>query len=107
MKRARPQTIEAEVVEDEPAQVRSGGSEVASVPAEAAARRGARTLGGIFTALTSLLLGGLYILNPTGGIIEFLPDNLPIVGNLDEAGATLVVWYALRYLFSGRGRPRP
>lgn len=32
----------------------------------------------------------LYILNPSGGIIE-IPDNLPIVGNLDEAGITALM----------------
>ena len=29
-------------------------------------------------------LGLVYILNPTLGVLEFLPDNLPIVGNLDD-----------------------
>ncbi len=31
-----------------------------------------------------------YLLNLTGGIIE-IPDNLPIVGNLDEAGVTALM----------------
>ena len=26
-----------------------------------------------------------YLLNPGAGVFEILPDNLPIVGNLDEA----------------------
>jgi hypothetical protein len=35
----------------------------------------------------------LYVLNPGWGIFEFLPDNLPLFGNLDEAAATgLVLW---------------
>ena len=33
----------------------------------------------------------LYLLNPDFGIYELIPDNLPIVGNLDEAGATLLL----------------
>jgi hypothetical protein len=40
-------------------------------------------------ALAALLL--LYLVNPTAGIIELLPDNLPLIGNLDEATATLLL----------------
>jgi len=47
-------------------------------------------------------LGVVYILNPTAGIIELLPDNLPIVGNLDEGAAFLTIWYALIEFFEGR-----
>jgi uncharacterized membrane protein YkvA (DUF1232 family) len=39
----------------------------------------------------------IYLLNPTFGMFELIPDNLPIVGNLDEAAATAIVLYALRY----------
>jgi len=47
-------------------------------------------LGGIF--------GLIYIINPGAGIIEFIPDAVPIIGNLDEAGATLLILGALRYI---------
>lgn len=47
-------------------------------------------------------LGLVYILNPGAGVIEFIPDNLPIVGNLDEGAAFLLIWYALVELFEGR-----
>ena len=33
----------------------------------------------------------LYLLNPTAGILEFIPDNIPFLGNLDEAGAVLIL----------------
>ncbi len=37
-----------------------------------------------------------YLLNPTAGIFECLPDNIPILGNLDEAAATTTsCWAAL------------
>ena len=37
----------------------------------------------------ALGVGGLlYLLNPGAGIFELLPDNLPLIGNLDEAAAT-------------------
>lgn len=37
----------------------------------------------------------VYLVNPTAGIVEFIPDNLPIIGNLDEATATAGLLYAL------------
>lgn len=40
-------------------------------------------------------VGVLYILNPTLGVFEFLPDNLPIIGNLDEGLAYLLVYYGI------------
>ena len=43
------------------------------------------------------LLSIIYLLNPTAGIFEILPDNLPIVGNLDEAAAVALLLSVLRY----------
>ena len=43
------------------------------------------------------LLSFIYLLNPTCGVFELIPDNLPLVGNLDEAGATMLLLYAFRY----------
>jgi hypothetical protein len=42
-------------------------------------------------------LAGLYLINPTAGLFEFIPDVLPVVGNLDEATATLLVINVFRY----------
>ena len=39
-----------------------------------------------------------YILNPTAGVFEGIPDNLPLVGNLDEAAAVAILIACLRYL---------
>jgi uncharacterized membrane protein YkvA (DUF1232 family) len=47
-------------------------------------------------------LGLVYILNPTAGLLELLPDNLPIVGNLDEGAAFMMIWYGLVEFFEGR-----
>lgn len=41
-----------------------------------------------------LILGfiaAVYLINPTFGVLEFIPDNLPLIGNLDEAGATVLL----------------
>ncbi len=43
------------------------------------------------------LLSLVYIINPTAGFIEFIPDNFPIVGNLDEAAATALLLSCLGY----------
>jgi len=40
----------------------------------------------------------LYIVNPTMGVLEFIPDNLPIIGNIDEATATTGLLLALSNL---------
>ncbi len=45
--------------------------------------------------------GFLYILNPTFGLIEFIPDNLPIIGNLDEGVAFMLVMYGVLELMEG------
>jgi hypothetical protein len=39
---------------------------------------------------TGLFVGAvclIYLLNPTAGILELLPDNLPLIGNMDEVAA--------------------
>lgn len=44
------------------------------------------------------IIGFIYLLNPTAGVFEVIPDALPIIGNLDEAAATILVLGALRAL---------
>ena len=39
----------------------------------------------------------LYLLNITFGVVELLPDNLPIVGNIDEALVTGILIAVLQY----------
>jgi uncharacterized membrane protein YkvA (DUF1232 family) len=43
------------------------------------------------------LLSAIYILNPTAGLFEFIPDNLPFIGNLDEAAAVALLLMCLKY----------
>ncbi len=47
------------------------------------------------------LLGLVYVLNPTFGIFELIPDNLPIIGNLDEGLAYILVLLGLVELIEG------
>ena len=39
----------------------------------------------------------VYLVNPGAGVIEILPDNLPFIGNLDEAAATALLLGCLSY----------
>ncbi len=39
----------------------------------------------------------MYLLNPSFGILELIPDNLPVIGNLDEASATALLLSSLAY----------
>lgn len=43
------------------------------------------------------LLAVVYLVNPTAGVFELIPDNLPVVGNLDEAVATAILLAVLRH----------
>jgi uncharacterized membrane protein YkvA (DUF1232 family) len=55
------------------------------------------------------ILSVLYLINPTMGVFELIPDNIPFVGNLDEAAAVTLLLSVLKYygvdltnLFSGK-----
>jgi uncharacterized membrane protein YkvA (DUF1232 family) len=39
----------------------------------------------------------VYLLNPTAGFLEFIPDNIPVIGNLDEAAVTAILIGVLAY----------
>lgn len=39
----------------------------------------------------------LYLIFPSFGLFELLPDYIPFIGNVDEATATMVLLGALRY----------
>ena len=47
----------------------------------------------ILTGLVSLV----YLINPTAGLFEIIPDNFPIIGNLDEAAACALLLAVFRY----------
>jgi hypothetical protein len=48
------------------------------------------------------VVGLIYILNPTAGIFELLPDNLPFIGNLDEGIAFMLLWASVLEIFEGK-----
>lgn len=47
--------------------------------------------------LAIIIVSGLYLINPTMGVFELIPDNLPVIGNLDEGVATTLLLSGLSY----------
>ncbi len=43
----------------------------------------------------------VYLANPTAGVFEFLPDNIPVLGNIDEGAACYLLYSCIEY-FRGR-----
>ncbi|MEM9253739.1 MAG: DUF1232 domain-containing protein [Planctomycetota bacterium] len=56
-------------------------------------------LGLLRTILVALLgvVATVYLINPTFGVFELLPDNAPLIGNLDEAAAAALLIACLSY----------
>lgn len=50
----------------------------------------------ILVALVGLV-SLVYLVNPTAGFFELIPDNIPFIGNLDEASAMALLISSLRY----------
>lgn len=44
------------------------------------------------------LLSVIYLINPTAGIFELLPDNIPFMGNVDEGLAAYILYSGIEYL---------
>ncbi len=42
-------------------------------------------------------VSAVYLFNPGAGFIELIPDNIPIIGNLDEAAAAALLISCLAY----------
>lgn len=47
--------------------------------------------------IVAALFSIVYLINPTAGFLELIPDNIPLIGNLDEAGAVFILISALKY----------
>lgn len=44
-----------------------------------------------------MAVAGLYLLNPGAGVIDLIPDVIPVLGNLDEASAVAILISGLNY----------
>ncbi len=56
----------------------------------------------IWLIYLAAVVGLIYVLNPTMGIFEFIPDNLPLIGNLDEGVAFLLFWFGIVEYLQGK-----
>lgn len=43
------------------------------------------------------VLAFIYLVYPSLGVFELIPDAIPVIGSLDEASATLILINTLRY----------
>lgn len=66
---------------------------MSQVPNSDIRHRGGSCIGAI-VAMSAVLISGLFLANLTFGVVE-IPDNLPLVGNIDEVFATAVLVSAL------------
>lgn len=56
-----------------------------------------------FKDIGYILLGLIsiaYLLNIGVGVFEFIPDNIPVIGNLDEAGATVLLIHSIQHFIN-------
>jgi hypothetical protein len=56
----------------------------------------------VWLVYAAAVFGLIYVLNPTMGLFEFIPDNLPLIGNLDEGVAFMLVWFGLVEFLQGK-----
>lgn len=75
-------------------------------PVEPTAFEPPTTRAGRLRARLGIVLGVVYLLVPTAGWIELIPDAIPFVGSLDEAGATSLVILGAQYLKRARRERR-
>jgi hypothetical protein len=71
-----------------------GPRETSPRPAQAA--RGALRP---WIGLACVTAGLAFLLNPGADVLELLPDTAPLIGNLDEAAATLAIVLGIRLAF--------
>lgn len=50
------------------------------------------------TAVIAAIVCAIYLVYPSFGLFELIPDATPIIGSLDEAAATTGLWIALSKL---------
>jgi len=55
-----------------------------------------RFIKGSFVLLLGIL-SAAHLANIGAGVVELIPDNIPVLGNIDEAGATLLLLNCLSH----------
>ena len=57
-----------------------------------------RTIFGTLVAVVVAMFCVVYMWNPTAGFFEFIPDSIPVIGNVDEGLIMLLFLACLKYL---------
>jgi uncharacterized membrane protein YkvA (DUF1232 family) len=52
-------------------------------------------------ALTLIIVSIIYLINPTLGVFEFIPDNIPVIGNIDEVLVAGLLLSLINFLRTG------
>jgi uncharacterized membrane protein YkvA (DUF1232 family) len=58
-------------------------------------------------AMVGIVVAAIYLINPTAGVLELIPDIAPFIGNLDEAGATALLLWSFQQLRNREALPLP
>jgi hypothetical protein len=58
-------------------------------------------------AVIGVVVSAIYLINPTAGVLELIPDVAPFIGNLDEAGATALLLWGVQQLRRKEAVPLP
>lgn len=65
-----------------------------------------RTMKLVMAAL-AMVAGVIYLLNPGAGVFELIPDNLPLIGNFDEAAAVALLFWGGSQFFGNEEDATP
>lgn len=68
------------------------GKDIINLPVEGK-RTWLRSIGMAIAGIICIV----YLLNPDAGVLELIPDNIPVIGNLDEVAATILLLKVLKY----------
>lgn len=54
--------------------------------------------------IVSIIICVIYLINPTLGVFELIPDNLPLIGNIDEVFVAGLLLSLINFLRTGEFR---
>lgn len=52
-------------------------------------------------SISGIVLSVIYLINPTAGLFELIPDALPVIGNIDEVFFAYLIFSCIQYLRTG------
>ncbi|HMO57569.1 MAG TPA: DUF1232 domain-containing protein [Roseiflexaceae bacterium] len=58
-------------------------------------------------AVIGIICGAIYLIYPSASVFELIPDAIPFIGSLDEAGATALLLWGIQALRSPQAAALP